>query len=145
EIIISRRSEEVHLLDKAFTADEEHFFRERVDQRHAHLFGNTLRGSIHLYDRETNEEVWEERISFYLEEDGSFEIPMGLGRLAYADPAYFGLDKGEHTAEVIKPLDYTNPMLVFSVLGFFGLIFAFLLKREDKTSGYGLELPNKND
>jgi hypothetical protein len=34
-------------------------------------------------------------------------------------------------------------MLVFSLLGFFGFLFAFLLKRDDKTSGYGLELPNK--
>jgi len=28
-------------------------------------------------------------------------------------------------------------------LGLLGMVFAFLLKREDKVSGYGLELPNK--
>jgi hypothetical protein len=34
-------------------------------------------------------------------------------------------------------------MLLFAALGFFALIFAFLLKKEDKTSGFGLELPVK--
>jgi hypothetical protein len=28
-------------------------------------------------------------------------------------------------------------------LGLLGLVFAILLKREDKVSGYGLELPNR--
>lgn len=39
--------------------------------------------------------------------------------------------------------NYTNPLLMMAALGLLGLIFAFLLKKEDKTSGYGLELPNK--
>ncbi|RLD78477.1 MAG: MFS transporter, partial [Bacteroidetes bacterium] len=41
--------------------------------------------------------------------------------------------------------DYTVPMLIFAATGFLGLIFAFLLKAEDKKKGYGLELPNKMD
>lgn len=41
--------------------------------------------------------------------------------------------------------NYTNPVLMLAVLGLFGLVFAFLLKREDRTSGYGLEQPNKQD
>ncbi len=41
--------------------------------------------------------------------------------------------------------NYTNPMLMLAGLGVVGLVFAFLLKREDKISGYGLELPNKMD
>lgn len=40
--------------------------------------------------------------------------------------------------------DYTNPMLMLASLGVLGLLFAFLLKREDKVSGYGLELPNRD-
>lgn len=39
--------------------------------------------------------------------------------------------------------DYTNPMLMLAGLGVLGLLFAFLLKREDKFSGYGLEKPNR--
>jgi MFS family permease len=41
--------------------------------------------------------------------------------------------------------NYTNPILMLAALGLFGLLFAFLLRREDKTSGYGLELPNKKE
>jgi MFS family permease len=38
--------------------------------------------------------------------------------------------------------DYTYPMLIFMMFGVLALIFAFLLKIEDKKKGYGLELPN---
>lgn len=41
--------------------------------------------------------------------------------------------------------DYTNPMLMLAGLGLLGFVFAFLLKRDDKVSGFGLELPNKAD
>ena len=41
--------------------------------------------------------------------------------------------------------NYTNPVLMLAGLGIIGVVFAFLLKRADKTSGYGLELPNKMD
>lgn len=39
--------------------------------------------------------------------------------------------------------NYTNPILMLAGLGILGAIFALLLRRNDKTSGYGLELPNK--
>jgi MFS family permease len=38
--------------------------------------------------------------------------------------------------------DYTKPMIIFTVIGLLSLVFAFLLKAEDKKKGYGLELPN---
>ncbi|MCK5075716.1 MAG: MFS transporter [Calditrichia bacterium] len=41
--------------------------------------------------------------------------------------------------------DYTNPILMLSVLGVFGFVFALLLKRADKKSDYGLEMPNVAD
>ncbi|MDR4988634.1 MAG: MFS transporter [Bacteroidales bacterium] len=144
EINVSRRDADIHLYDGAFTYDAENHFIARVDRRHGNLFGRTLRGSVKVFDPETNVLVWEENTRLYLDDDGRFDIPMGLGRLVYANPEYFGIYEGNYTAEVIKPLDYTNAMLVFSLLGFLGFIFAFLLKREDKTSGYGLELPNKD-
>jgi MFS family permease len=40
-------------------------------------------------------------------------------------------------------LDYTNPLLMLAALGIAGLIFSFALKAADKTSGFGLEQPNK--
>ncbi|MCX6165597.1 MAG: MFS transporter [Ignavibacteriae bacterium] len=38
--------------------------------------------------------------------------------------------------------NYTIPMMMFMGFGVLGLVFAFLLKAEDKKKGYGLELPN---
>jgi MFS family permease len=42
----------------------------------------------------------------------------------------------------INSYNYTLPMLIFMSLGVLALLFAFLLKAEDKKKGYGLELPN---
>ncbi len=38
--------------------------------------------------------------------------------------------------------NYQLPMFIFTGFGLLALLFAFLLKREDKKKGYGLELPN---
>lgn len=38
--------------------------------------------------------------------------------------------------------DYTIPMLIFAALGIAAVLLGFLLKREDKIKGYGLEAPN---
>jgi len=38
--------------------------------------------------------------------------------------------------------DYTLPMLFFTLFGVVALVFALLLKREDKRKNYGLESPN---
>jgi phosphotransferase system glucose/maltose/N-acetylglucosamine-specific IIC component len=38
--------------------------------------------------------------------------------------------------------NYTLPMLIFMCLGVLALVFALLLKAEDRKKGYGLELPN---
>jgi nitrate/nitrite transporter NarK len=43
---------------------------------------------------------------------------------------------------MVNQYDYTLPMAIFAMFGVAGLIFAFLLKIEDKKKGYGLELPN---
>ncbi len=40
-----------------------------------------------------------------------------------------------------ETLNYTPTMIMFTVLGLLGLVFALLLKREDKKGGYGIELP----
>jgi MFS family permease len=38
--------------------------------------------------------------------------------------------------------NYTNPSIMLAFLGILGILFAILLKREDKRAGIGLELPN---
>jgi MFS family permease len=65
-------------------------------------------------------------------------------------PALIGwvLDKYCITGQVIKngisvnTYNYTIPMLIFMSLGILAIVFALLLKAEDKKMGYGLELPN---
>ncbi|HLW09205.1 MAG TPA: MFS transporter [Fermentimonas sp.] len=42
----------------------------------------------------------------------------------------------------VNTYDYTLPMLIFAAFGILALVFAFLLKVEDKKKGYGLESPN---
>jgi uncharacterized membrane protein len=44
--------------------------------------------------------------------------------------------------QVATTYNYTIPMLIFTGLSIIALLFAFLLKAEDKKKGYGLELPN---
>lgn len=41
--------------------------------------------------------------------------------------------------------NYTPTLIMLAFLGIAGLVFSWLLKREDLVSGYGLELPNKID
>ncbi|NLZ94894.1 MAG: major facilitator superfamily domain-containing protein 1 [Bacteroidales bacterium] len=43
---------------------------------------------------------------------------------------------------LVNTYDYTLPMIIFASFGVLALVFAFLLKAEDKKKGYGLELPN---
>jgi MFS family permease len=45
-------------------------------------------------------------------------------------------------SNVFSHYNYTRPMMIFTGLGLLALLFAFLLKAEDKKKGYGLELPN---
>jgi len=42
----------------------------------------------------------------------------------------------------VQKYDYTIPMYLFMSIGILAIIFAFLLKAEDKKKGYGLQLPN---
>jgi nitrate/nitrite transporter NarK len=42
----------------------------------------------------------------------------------------------------VSSYNYTIPMIIFTCFGILALIFALLLKAEDKKKGYGLELPN---
>jgi len=42
----------------------------------------------------------------------------------------------------VSNYNYTLPMMIFTGFGVLALIFALLLKAEDKKKGYGLELPN---
>ncbi len=75
---------------------------------------------------------------FSLQNLGLFAVPILAGTIL--DSTNPGI-----TNEMIKKgsrLDYTPTMLMFAGFGVLGVFFAFMLKRNDKTSGYGLELPS---
>ncbi|MFO8054977.1 MAG: MFS transporter [Bacteroidales bacterium] len=143
EVLLFIDEDTMEVYDGELSYNENLHFISELSNRHEAFFGEQHEGYLTIYDPENDRKVWEEQIRFHVDEQGEFDILLAYGRLKYAHPDYFGISSGEHEAEIVKPLDYMNPMLVFATLGFFGLIFAFLLKREDKTSGYGLEQPNK--
>ena len=68
---------------------------------------------------------------FWTQNIGLMLIPMLIGVVL---DKYCKLENGGY--------DYTLPMVMFACLGVTSLIFAFLLKREDKIKNYGLEKPN---
>ncbi len=51
----------------------------------------------------------------------------------------------EGKEQIITQYNYTIPMLIFSCFGMLAIVFAILLKTEDKKMGYGLEKPNIKD
>lgn len=77
---------------------------------------------------------------FWIQNWGLLGVPMLIGwSLEKYNP---GITEQIQAGANVQ-YDYTIPMLIFAVTGFLGLLFAFLLKAEDKKKGYGLELPNK--
>ncbi len=109
------------------------------------ISGERFDALISVYNRKNNEIVYREKQNIRTNDKGEMNIDIGDGVVQDAGYRYFNLQNGNYCAEVLTPMDYTNPMLMLSLLGVLGLFFAFLLKREDKTSGYGLEKPNKMD
>lgn len=98
---------------------------------------------ITLTDQKTGNIVYQEKQALYIDKEGNLKLKFGLGTVEEANYDYTTFEDGKYCAEIIEPLDYTNAMLMLSLLGVLGLFFAFLLKRDDKVSGYGLEQPNK--
>jgi MFS family permease len=75
---------------------------------------------------------------FSLQNLGLFAMPIIVGKV-------LDLTNKGVTAEMQNNgslLNYSPTMLLFAVFGVLGVIFALLLKADDKTSGYGLELPS---
>ncbi len=79
-------------------------------------------------------------IMFSIQNFGLWLFPLLIGKvLDLSNPGVTQelIDQGK------AKYDYTNPILMLAFLGILGIVFAILLKREDKKSGFGLELPNK--
>ena len=140
------KKNETLIVDEALNINNPRETYSSVYRSSDELFSNErFDALITVYNRENNEIVYSEKQNLRTDDQGTMQIEIGDGVVKEAGYRYFNLKDGNFCAEVLTPLDYTNPMLMLSLLGVFGLFFAFLLKREDRTSGYGLELPNKTE
>jgi MFS family permease len=78
-------------------------------------------------------------LMFSIQNLGLWAFPILIGRV-------LDISNPNVTPEALEAgtasYDYTNPILMLTLLGLLGVLFAVLLKREDKVSGYGLEKPN---
>lgn len=79
-------------------------------------------------------------IMFSVQNIGLWFFPIAFGKIL--DHVNRGITR-EMVLSKQAVFDYSTPMLMYIFLGVLGIIFALLLRREDKTSGFGLELPNK--
>lgn len=79
---------------------------------------------------------------FYIQNWGLMGVPLLIGWILDRYCIVSRTVSADGTA--LTAYNYTIPMLVFMGFGLLGLIFAFLLKAEDKRKGYGLELPSSS-
>lgn len=76
---------------------------------------------------------------FAVQNLGLWAIPLLIGIIL--DKTNPGVTP-EAVSNGLASYNYTYAILMLAGLGVLGFIFALLLKRDDKTSGYGLELPS---
>lgn len=76
---------------------------------------------------------------FWVQNWGLMGVPFLIGKVL---DNYCVTGQTVRDGLTVNTYDYTLPMMIFTGFGVLALVFAFLLKREDKKKGYGLELPN---
>lgn len=97
---------------------------------------------------------------FFIQNIGLWGIPVMIGKvldkfckIQITDPAQLKAltgcacpaecaDCADVCLTTVSSYDYTLPMMIFTGLAVLSLLIAFILKRVDKSKGYGLELPN---
>lgn len=76
---------------------------------------------------------------FWVQNWGLMGVPLLIG---WVLEKYCVTGQTVRDGLTVNTYDYTIPMMIFTSFGVLALVFAFLLKAEDKKKGYGLELPN---
>jgi nitrate/nitrite transporter NarK len=76
---------------------------------------------------------------FWVQNWGLMGVPALIGWVLNTYCIIGETKVGEAT---VYSYNYTIPMMIFTGFGILALLFAFLLKIEDKKKGYGLQLPN---
>lgn len=78
---------------------------------------------------------------FLIQNIGLALVPTAIGIVR--DKVNPGIAERITAGDTTALYNYTWPMLIFSGLGICAMFLGWLLVREDKAKGYGLELPNK--
>ena len=76
---------------------------------------------------------------FWIQNIGLMFIPFAIGQIL---DKYCVVGKILVDGKTVTRYDYTPVMILFTCLGIAALFFAFMLRKEDRKKGYGLELPN---
>ncbi len=76
---------------------------------------------------------------FWVQNWGLMLVPLLIG---WVLDKYCITGTATIAGKVVTSYDYTIPMMIFTSFGVLALLFAFLLKAEDRKKGYGLEMPN---
>ncbi len=76
---------------------------------------------------------------FWVQNWGLMGVPLLIGWIL---EKYCIIGQTMRDGIMVNTYDYTLPMMIFTAFGILALVFAFLLKLEDKKKGYGLESPN---
>lgn len=97
--------------------------------------------NVTLTDISGNVIILDEKHKVFFDDESLLSLRVGKGEIAYANIDYLNWTDNV-VVKIRTPLNYTFAILMFAALGVLGFIFALLLKREDKNSGYGLELPS---
>lgn len=79
---------------------------------------------------------------FWVQNWGLMGVPLLIG---WVLEKYCVTGQTVRNGLTVNTYDYTIPMLIFTGFGVLALVFAFLLKAEDKKKGYGLESPNMQE
>jgi nitrate/nitrite transporter NarK len=78
-------------------------------------------------------------VTFWVQNWGIMGVPLLIG---YVRDKYCIIGEKIVEGQKVSQYNYTIPMLIFACFGALAIVFAILLKREDKRKGYGLENPN---
>lgn len=79
---------------------------------------------------------------FWIQNWGLMGVPLLIGIVL--DQTNPGVSAAKAAGEDIS-YNYTIPMMIFTLFGILAVVVAYMLKKEDKKKGYGLEQPNIED
>lgn len=118
-----------------------------VEKTTSLIIDSLVQNTYYVADLQENidtEKLKNEIISTNLREAGNLVLNGNVkSNLAMIEKMFIGrIYQSVKNNKLNIRYNYQSDILIFTLLGILALVFAFLLKLEDKKKGYGLELPN---